>query len=142
MTRSADREVPSFSLTEPTVLESLGEGWALSTPASMWNFTPFFSIIDLKIFPTSAPMMRSRGVDSMPTIETSLSAERALATSIPMKEEPITTIFFFFCSPTAERMAWTSGMVRRRKMLESSLKPGKGSALGVPPGARMSLVYG
>lgn len=82
-----------------------------------------------------------QGADSMPMIETSLLAARALPTSIPMKEEPTTTTFFPFCSPTALRMACTSGMVRRRKMLESSLKPGRGNALGVPPVARMSLVY-
>ena len=72
---------------------------------------------------------------------TSLSEDSALPTSMPIKEEPTMTIFLPFFSPTAERMACTSGIVRRRKILERSLKPGKGRAFGVPPVARTSLVY-
>ena len=86
-------------------------------------------------------MIRDSGVSSIPTTVTVLLAERAFATSIPMKEEPITTMFFFLSSPTAARMACTSGTVRRRKTFSRSLNPGMGSFLGVPPVARMSFVY-
>lgn len=75
-------------------------------------------------------------------IETLCLEERAFETSMPMKELPITTMFLPFSSPMAESMAWTSGMVRRTNMLERSLKPGRGSLLGVPPVARMSFEYG
>ena len=86
-------------------------------------------------------MIRDRGVSSIPTTVTVLFAERALATSIPINEEPTTTMFFFFSSPTAERMSCTSLTVRRRNMFSRSLKPGIGNFFGVPPVARMSFVY-
>ena len=54
----------------------------------------------------------------------------------------MTTIFLPFFSPTAERIFCTSETVRRTKMFLSSLKPGSGSFLGVPPVARTSFVYG
>ena len=76
----------------------------------------------------------------MPMTDTLLSAARQLATSMPMKEDPTTTTFFPFFSPTAETMDWAFGMVRRRKTFSRSLKPGRGRARGVPPVASMSLV--
>lgn len=142
MTRSAGSEVPSFSSTEPTAFESDCEGLALSTEADIWNLTPDFWRLDWKILPTSAPMTRSRGVLSMPTTVILWLDERALATSMPIKELPITTIFFPLLSPMAERMACTSDIVRIKNTLDKSLNPGRGRTLGVPPVARISLVYG
>ncbi len=141
ITRSAGRDVPSFSLTAPTALGFFEEGVAESTEADMWNLTPFAVSFSWKILPSSAPMTRSRGADSIPITETELLGASALPTSMPIKEEPTTTTFFFFSSPMALRMAWTSGMDRRRKTLDRSLKPGRGRALGVPPVERMSFVY-
>jgi len=78
---------------------------------------------------------------SMPTTVTSLFLATALATSMPMKELPMITIFFF-PSPMAVLIAFVCEISLRTKMLPSSLKPGSGSFLGVPPVARTSLVYG
>jgi hypothetical protein len=58
---------------------------------------------------------------------------------MPMKEEPITTMFFF--EPlAAARMDLTSETWRRVKMLESSRKPGRGRVRGAPPVARTRFV--
>jgi hypothetical protein len=58
---------------------------------------------------------------------------------MPMKEEPMTTMFFFEPSAAA-RMDWTSVTVRRVKILERSRKPGRGRVRGTPPVARTRLV--
>ncbi len=97
--------VPSLSFTAPTLFEFESLGRAESTEAERWNLTPFSEMIRWMILPTSAPMTRSRGTDSMPTTETLLSAARQFATSMPMKDDPTTTMFFPFFSPTAETMA-------------------------------------
>lgn len=114
-----------------------GEAWL--TLAESLNWMPFLARLDWKMRPTWGPITRSMGADSMPTIVTLWSFERALPTSIPMKELPIMTMFFL--SVAAARMACTSWIVRRVKMLDSSpLKPGRGRVRGIPPVARTSLV--
>lgn len=58
-----------------------------------------------------------------------------------MNELPITTTFFL-PSPSAERIFWTLFTCLSVKILYSSLNPGRGSDLGIPPVASTSFVYG
>lgn len=113
-------------------------------------------------FPIAGPKIASKGAFSMPTTVTCARFAAATATSIPMKEEPITTTFFLTVSsepraaiqhkdrsqlplhalntaqmdaPASIRPA--SAALRMTKML-SSFEPSTGMRLGVAPVATMS----